>query len=106
MKFTQRNGSHQQGHYVASPRTLIFAGLFLLVFGGVGAWSFIKSLEPLTWKSMPCRVTQITPTDDAKSVTPFGAEVKFRFELDGQTYEGNKLGIPGWENSKDQIDSG
>lgn len=89
--------------YVAPPRTLIFAGLFLLVFGVVGAWSFVRSLEPLTWKSVPCTVIQFTPNDDPKSDTPFGADVKFRFEIDGRSYESTKLGIPGWKDSRDQI---
>lgn len=103
MKLVPRSELHRQGHYVASPRTLIFAGLFLLVFGAVGAWSFVRSLEPLTWKSVPCTVTQFTLTDDPKSDTPFGAEVKFRFEFEGHSYESTKLGIPGWKDSRDQI---
>lgn len=103
MKLALRSEFHRQGHYVAPARTLIFAGLFLLIFGVVGAWSFIRSLEPLTWKSVPCTVTQFTLTDDPKSDTPFGANVEFRFELDGRTYQGSKLGIPGWKKSRDQI---
>lgn len=103
MKWVSLRELHRQGHYIASPRTLIFAGLFLLVFGVVGTWSFIRSLEPLTWKSVPCTVTRFTLTDDPKSDTPFGADVKFHFEFDRHSYESTKLGIPGWKESGDQI---
>jgi hypothetical protein len=103
MKLVPRSELHRQGHYVAPLRTLIFAGLFLLIFGVVGAWSFVRSLEPLTWKSMPCTVTQFTLTDDPKSDTPFGADVKFHFEFEGHSYASTKLGIPGWKESRDQI---
>lgn len=90
-------------HYVAPPRILLLAAAFLTMFGGVGAWSFIRSLHPLLWKSAPCEVLVFNPTDDPKSIHPFGAEVRFRFESDGKQHEGNRLGIAGWKDARDQL---
>ena len=90
-------------HYVATPRVLLFAAAFLAVFGGVGAWSFVRSLHPLLWKSVPCEVHVFNPTDDSKSDRPFGAEVTFRFQIDGKNHHANRLGIAGWKDARDQL---
>jgi hypothetical protein len=94
---------NERQHYVASPRVLLLAGAFLTLFGGVGAWSFISSLHPLLWKSAPCELLVFNPTDDPKSDHPFGAEVKFRFRIGANNYEGSQLGIAGWKNARDQL---
>jgi hypothetical protein len=96
----------ERQHYVASPRVLLLAAAFLAMFGGAGAWSFIRSLHPLLWKSAPCEVLAFNPTDDPKSKHPFGAEVRFRFESDGKQHEGNRLGIAGWKDARDQLGEG
>ena len=91
-------------HFVAPPRVLIFVGLFLLVFAGVGAWAFFRSLIPFTWKSEPCSVSNFILTENPSSKTPFGADVEYRFEHNGSRHNGNKLGLEGWANSRDQIE--
>jgi hypothetical protein len=90
-------------HYVASPRVLLVAAAFLAIFGGVGAWSFIGSLHPLLWESIPCEVLAFHPTDDPKSDHPFAAEVKFRFRIGEKNYEGTQLGIAGWKDARKQL---
>lgn len=94
---------NKQTHYVASPGILLLAGCFLAIFGVVGGWSFVKSLHPFLWKSVPCEVLVFKPIDDVKSITPFQAEVKFRFVRDGKEYHGNQLGIDGWTEAREQL---
>ena len=96
-----RTRTLKPGHYVAPRKTLVFAGLFLMMFFTVGAWSFIRSLEPLLWKKIPCTVTQIELSENPDSKTPFGAVTSFHFQWDGHAHQGTRLGIPGWEDSQD-----
>lgn len=90
-----------RGVYVAPARTLLIAALFLTVFGAYGGWHFLRSLEPLTWQSAPCKVVRFEIRDNADSKLPFEADTRFEFYRDGVRHTGTGLGIGGWKDSRE-----
>lgn len=89
--------------YVAPPRIIFAAILFCMLFAGSGAFILVPSLAPFLWKSVPCEVLQFDVEDHAETDPPFTARVRYRFDYQGSTHEGIRLGIGGWKNASTPI---
>lgn len=98
--FSRQKPSKRGGIQVAGA-PLIYAGIaFCMMFAGVGLFSFLPSIAPWSWKSIPCEVLSFTVHDDPDLDLPFTAAVRYRFEWEGAFLESDEVGVDGWREAR------
>jgi hypothetical protein len=80
---------------------VIYAGIaFCMMVAGVGLFTFLSSIAPWFWESVPCEVLDFSVHDDPGLELPFSAEVSYRFEWEGRRRESSQVGVEGWKDAR------
>ena len=65
--------------------------LFSLVFVGLGVMALIQGVEKSRWIEVPCEVLEFRVEAVQSSDPPFLPHARYRYQWEGQTYEGTKV---------------
>ncbi|MGE9269681.1 MAG: DUF3592 domain-containing protein, partial [Verrucomicrobiales bacterium] len=65
-----------------------------MAVGLLGVWSGVKSK---LWDEVPCEIERFEIVDEPEGDPPFRVDLKFRYEVDGVRYEGDRLWLSGNE---------